>query len=150
MHYAELVQALALYTGIVPQERQKALREKISKGAFMRASMSTSIFVYEALLQEPEVYGRYVFEKVAERWGNMLFSGATSFWETDLGADDFERAGSLCHAWSCIPAYLYGAYALGVQPVEPGIWGQTQCAPSGICGAEGIFHTPGGILKVYN
>ena len=43
----------------------------------------------------------------------MLFAGATSFWETDAGAWDFERAGSLCHGWSAVPIYLYYRYVLG-------------------------------------
>jgi len=37
----------------------------------------------------------------------MLDAGATSFWETELGECDFDRAGSLCHAWSSMPVYYY-------------------------------------------
>ena len=40
----------------------------------------------------------------------MVFSGATSFWETELGADDFDGAGSLCHGWSAAPLYLLEKY----------------------------------------
>lgn len=149
VQYAELVQALALYTGIVPIERQKALRERIYKGKLVHASLATSIFVYEALLQEPETYGTSVFDEVAERWGKMLYNGATTFWETDNGAEDFERAGSLCHAWSCIPIYLYGAYALGIKPIAPGVWEQTDTVPCGIHNAEGRFCTPSGIIEVH-
>lgn len=50
----------------------------------------------------------------------MLYSGATSFWETELGQADFDYAGSLCHGWSAIPAYFFGAYMLGVKPLSPG------------------------------
>ena len=39
----------------------------------------------------------------------------------DEGAAAFDRAGSLCHAWSSIPLYLYGAYVLGVRPEKPGV-----------------------------
>ena len=46
----------------------------------------------------------------------MLFSGATSFWETAAGADDFGKAGSLCHGWSAIPIYFYYRYLLGIIP----------------------------------
>jgi hypothetical protein len=35
----------------------------------------------------------------------MLSCGATTFWETILGAEDFNGAGSLCHGWSAIPVY---------------------------------------------
>lgn len=146
---AELVQALALYTGIVPVGRQKRLRETLYKGGLVRASIATSIFVYEALLQEPEKYGAAVFEEVAGRWGRMLYHGATAFWESDDGADAFERAGSLCHAWSCVPVYLYGAYVLGVRPVEPGVWRKTTPVPGGISGAEGKLCSPEGILEIH-
>ena len=50
----------------------------------------------------------------------MLYHGATSFWETIKGADDFDKAGSLCHGWSAIPVYFYYAYILGIKPIEPG------------------------------
>lgn len=146
---AEFVQALALYAGIVPAKRQKRLREKLHKGGLVPASMATSIFVYEALLQEPEKYGVSVFEEIAERWGRMLYHGATAFWETDDGADAFDRAGSLCHGWSCVPVYLYGAYVLGVQPEEPGIWRRKASVLSGISEAEGKLCSPEGILEIH-
>lgn len=44
----------------------------------------------------------------------MLFEGATSFWETLNGSEDFKGAGSLCHGWSAIPVYLYLKYASGI------------------------------------
>jgi len=37
----------------------------------------------------------------------MLDRGATAFWETIKGADDFGGAGSLCHGWSALPIYYY-------------------------------------------
>jgi hypothetical protein len=37
----------------------------------------------------------------------MLKEGATSFWETLLGAADFGGAGSLCHGWTAIPVYMF-------------------------------------------
>lgn len=40
----------------------------------------------------------------------MLKRGADTFWETDKGADDFSRAGSLCHGWSAVPVYMFGKY----------------------------------------
>ena len=145
---AEFVQALALYTGSVPKKRQQMLRQKICQQEFLPSTMAASIFSYEALLQEPEIYGTAVFEKVAQRWGKMLYSGATTFWETDDGAQAFDRAGSLCHAWSCIPIYLFGAYVLGVRPEQPGIWKKYTGISSGIYNAKGILYTPHGVLEV--
>lgn len=82
----------------------------------MPVTLSCTIYKYEALLRRPEVHGRAVFADVARRWGGMLFAGATSLWETEKGAWDFDNAGSLCHGWSAVPVYLYYAYALGWHP----------------------------------
>ena len=77
---------------------------------FYPITLSHSIFKYEALLQDPEHYASLVFRTVAEDYGFMLRRGATSFWETVEGADAFSKAGSLCHGWSAVPAYLYLKY----------------------------------------
>ncbi len=148
VQYAELVQALALYAGAVPAGRQETLRGKLASGAFVPVSMSASIFKYEALLQQPEKYGPSVFEEVAGRWGAMLYQGATTFWETDQGAEDFDRAGSLCHAWSSVPVYLYGAYILGVRPERPGVWKAYEPVPSDIRAAGGRLYPPAGELEI--
>ncbi len=37
----------------------------------------------------------------------LLYNGATSFWETSDGESAFGNAGSLCHGWSAVPAYIY-------------------------------------------
>lgn len=60
------------------------------------------LFKYEALFSEKE----WVKENIADIWGDMLFKGATSFWETEKGGYDFENAGSLCHGWSALPVYF--------------------------------------------
>lgn len=146
--YAELTQALALYTDAVPEHRRDTLREKLASGTLVPISMSSSIFKYEALLQQPDRYGHAVFEQIAECWGGMLYRGATTFWETELGAEDFDRAGSLCHAWSSVPLYLYGAYLLGVRPEEPGVWKQHTPVPCSILQAAGTLHTPRGTMDV--
>ena len=57
----------------------------------------------------------YVLEDIRKKYGHMLKSGATSFWETQRGAWDFDSAGSLCHGWSTIPINIfhkYGKYVL--------------------------------------
>ena len=43
-------------------------------------------------------------------WGKMVFAGATTFWETEKGAADFDNAGSLCHGWSALPIYITQRY----------------------------------------
>ena len=39
--------------------------------------------------------------------GMMLTNGATSTWETIKGREDFLNAGSLCHAWTATPIYIF-------------------------------------------
>ena len=82
---------------------------KLKNSELLAVTPSHAVFKYEALLQKPE-YKQFVFDDIARVWGNMLYNGATTFWETDTGAAAFGNAGSLCHAWSATPAYLYMKY----------------------------------------
>ncbi|MBO5069502.1 MAG: hypothetical protein J6C37_03975, partial [Roseburia sp.] len=84
-------------------------------GNLIPCSISMSIYVYEALLKYPEKYGDYVLNEIECIWGKMLSAGADTFWETDLGADDFDMAGSMCHGWSAVPVYLFGKYFVGAK-----------------------------------
>ena len=114
-HFCELTQALLVCAGATDGARLDRALEALSsaQNGLVPVTLSCSIFKYEALMRRPEAYGRWVMEDVARIWGGMLFAGATSFWETDAGAWDFERAGSLCHGWSAVPIYLYYRYVLG-------------------------------------
>lgn len=147
-HYAELIQALALYTGSCPVDRARDLRGGLLEHRWIPVTLSYSIFRYEALLQEPKRYAKAVFHEVAQRWGRMLFQGAATFWETDKGLHDFDGAGSLCHGWSGIPIYLYGAYVLGIRPEQPGVWRQQPVIDTGICGACGTLLSPEGFVEI--
>ena len=98
-------------------------------------------FKYEALLTRQEDYFDWVFADIARIWGRMLYAGATSFWETEDGADAFDQAGSLCHGWSAMPVYFYYAYGLGVRPVKPG-FART------VFGNFGLPDTPEGMIHV--
>ena len=65
-------------------------------------------FVYDALLMTDRArYAPYVIDRLDRVYLEMLRHGATSFWETELGAADFGDAGSLCHGWSAAPVYYY-------------------------------------------
>ncbi len=81
---------------------------------------STSLFKYDALMTKREKYIDRITDEIAQVWGAMLFSGATSLWETSDGADAFRDAGSLCHAWSAVPVYLFYKYYMGFEPTSPG------------------------------
>lgn len=146
-HYGELTQALALYAGVCPTEQQGYVRQQLADKAndMVKISFSHSIFKYEALLQDVR-YAQYVLDDISDKWGGMLCQGATTFWETVVGAGDFADGGSLCHGWSAIPVYLYCAYYLGIKPVEPG-FEKVTCSPlmtefNRFCGTVPTPHGP--------
>lgn len=150
-HYAALTQSLALVAGVCPEPQAAALRARLAApdGGMVPITLSHSLFRYQALLQEPDRYGSFVFRQIADDWGGMLFAGATSFWETYEGGDAFERAGSLSHGWSATPIYFYYAYVLGVRPLAPGFreFEASPCA-AGLYAASGSVPTPYGPIEV--
>lgn len=115
VHACELTQALAVCCGAVPRARLEGVLRTLTGGMgadFYPVTLSHSIFKYEALLRLPARYGRLVFGQLADIFGGMLYRGATTFWETADGAAAFEKAGSLCHAWSAVPVYFMLRYCL--------------------------------------
>ncbi len=149
-HFAELTQSLAIVAGVCKGDKASLLRRRLisGDGAMIETTLSQSLYKFEAVLQEPEVYGNWVIDKIAKDWGMMLFNGATSFWETLNGADDFEKAGSLCHGWSGIPVYVYQAYLLGIKPVEPGFRVFSfSPLPNVVLRASGVVPTPSGPIS---
>ena len=149
-HACELTQALALLAGVAPSAVAGSLLQRLSaKSDWVETTLSQSLYKYEALLGDGDSHSRAVFAAVSAEWGAMLFKGATSFWETRLGGEDFAGGGSQCHGWSATPAYLFGAYALGVRPLEPG-FAAFRVAPleSGLDSASGAVPTPHGPIVV--
>ena len=68
-------------------------------------TLSMTAFVYDALLLFGDKYKNMILEDIKTRYSAMLAAGATTFWETEKGWEDFGGAGSLCHGWSAIPVY---------------------------------------------
>lgn len=150
-HFAELTQALAILAGVVPSGEEDALRERLSRDSngLVPCTLSHSLYRYEALLTDKERYAARVFDLISRDWGFMLAQGATSFWETIDGARAFSDAGSLCHGWSGIPAWFYGAYVLGVKPTAPGFSTYAMDPVRGVFdSARGVVPTPSGPLQV--
>ena len=113
LHYAELVQALALWTGLAPEGLAEELRAKLADpgNPFTKVTLSHYIYKLDALMMEPEKYYMCVEKHIMDVWGSMVLEGATSFWETIDGGDAFSKAGSLCHGWSAVPVYFWHKYA---------------------------------------
>ncbi len=106
-HYSELTNSLAV---LVSGERERAARaaELLSGPSFLgKITLNHSIFKFEALLHaDKERYAACVLGEIRAVWGKMLDEGATTFYEEAAGEKAFNRAGSLSHGWSAVPAYI--------------------------------------------
>ncbi len=147
---AELTQALALWCGAAPQETAVKLRERLASdtNGWTPMTLSSFIFYIDALMAEPDKYAQHILEIILDRWGHMLYNGATSFWETKLGGDDFDKAGSLCHGWSAVPVYFLGRYILGIRPDEPGFSKYTVQSYKGIDRINAVIPSPSGEIVI--
>ena len=100
--YGQLGNALAILAGL----GDASLAKKVAEcDGLTPATLSMKPFVYDALLTVKGEYEDFIISDIKRVWGRMLDCGATSFWETELGWEDFDKAGSLCHAWSAAPVY---------------------------------------------
>ena len=106
--YPELVQALSVLAGVCtdPHTKESILRRLVEGEFYPPATLSHRIYCYQALITIPNMK-KDIIRDVDTRWFKMLTSGATSFWETEKGSDDFKYAGSLCHGWSAVPIWAY-------------------------------------------
>ncbi len=116
----ELTQAICIYAGACPEKNMKKALSRLTDGTMVPVTLAYSIFKYESLLKYSGKYGAWVRNDIEMQWGSMLTRGGTTFFETIKAGDDFDRAGSLCHGWSAVPAYLYFAYGAGIQPKSIG------------------------------
>ena len=106
IHKCKLCQIMALCSGIA--KRPKRLRKTITTDdTLIPITLSSKVFEYEALEPDIKKYGNYILNDIRKIWGNMVFEGADTFYETIKGSDDFQGAGSLCHGWSSAPIYGY-------------------------------------------
>ena len=69
-------------------------------------SLSLKCFVYDALLKtDKEKYKSFVLNDIRKTYKPMIKTGTV--WETVIGKEDFDGAGSLCHGWSSMPIYYF-------------------------------------------
>ncbi len=146
--YSVLVQALALLAGCCRSDWKADLRRKLLQPdeRFIAPTLSQSLYVLEASIQGSEEVDA-AFDYISELWGQMVSQGATTCWETIDGAGAFSGAGSLCHGWSAVPPYFYGAYLLGVRPIKPG-FAEFEVGPGVRSGVSGHIPTPHGPIQI--
>ncbi len=113
-HYSELTNSLFVVAGVPNEKQTDFILDKLAQNenGMVKISASHSIFKYDAMLVRGEKYRNVIIHEVEERYTRMLRAGATSFWETDHGSEDFDRAGSLCHGWSSVPIYVFERFGL--------------------------------------
>lgn len=145
--FAQLTQALAVCADVCGEDLIDRVLPHLTGGGMVPVTLSYSVFQFDALMRRPETYAKWVFDHIADDWGHMLYREATTFWETLVGAPDFDNAGSLCHGWSAVPVYVYFAYGLGVTPTAPG-FAEYRVAPvdSGLYELSGRLLTADGRL----
>ena len=113
--FSQLANALCVLCGACPRERLDGIAKKLAYGYenWVENTLSMNIYRFDALLlADKEKYAEVVLQEIDKTYETMLQEGATSFWETLKGAEDFDGAGSLCHGWSALPIYYY--HILGV------------------------------------
>ena len=99
--------SLAILIGLGGKEIAEKL--KIGEG-IVPVTLSMNTFFYDALLKVDYENADFILEDIKKKYGMMLDAGATTFWETELGAEDFGGAGSLCHGWSAMPVYYLNIF----------------------------------------
>ena len=106
---SQLANAFAILCKAADRDTAISVCKKIiSRNDMVPASLSMKAFLYDALLQtDRQTYMDWVLDDIDLTYSYMLDQGATTFWETLKGAEDFENAGSLCHGWSAIPVIYY-------------------------------------------
>ncbi len=113
--YAVLTQSLAMLCGAGREvDTARMLRVMATNGkdnadlTVFPNTLSMNAFRFDALLATDRAkYAPIILDELDRDYLYMLREGATTFWETIVGADDFADAGSLCHGWSALPVYYY-------------------------------------------
>ncbi|MBR6411452.1 MAG: family 78 glycoside hydrolase catalytic domain [Clostridia bacterium] len=107
--FSILGNALAVLAGIGDRKTLETALERTDLVVPITLSMRT--FLYEAIRKtDRKNAGQRILADIRRVYGRMLDAGATTFWETELGAEDFGGAGSLCHGWSALPVYYLVKY----------------------------------------
>lgn len=110
-NYHEFTQALFLYTGATDKKQTENVTRALIYGNpdLVPVTLAGLSFKYDGILKYTDDK-QFVLNDICEKFGKMIYGGATSFWETELGEADFGNAGSLCHGWSAVPCYVLDKY----------------------------------------
>jgi hypothetical protein len=147
--YHEHIQTLMLFHDLVPENKRQKVLQSLWSGALTGLSFSALPYLPGAVMAQDEASRKQCDEKISSLFERLILQNATSLWETPEGGNAFRYAGSLCHAWSSLPAYFNMRYILGVRPLEPG-FRKVEIKPW--CGrlyeASGELQSPQGRISV--
>ena len=100
--------SLAILAGVPDAQTARVIGDHLTDGSLTECSLAMKILQYDALLSvDAKAYRAFILADICKNYTPMLESGSTTVWETVVGADDFDGAGSLCHGWSAIPIVIY-------------------------------------------
>ena len=151
----QLANADAILYGFAPKDRIPALLAKMTDATrletndashgprqdIVQAQTYGMFFVLNVLAHQGDASQvRDIIEKL---WGPMAAAGNDTFWE------NFNKSGTLCHAWSAAPTYFLTTLILGVRPVRPGYLEYKMAPhPAGLEWAKGTVPTVHGSIRV--
>ena len=104
----------------MPEEKKARLLSRFHSGTLRGIDLSGLCYLVRGLMECGPEGRAFLTETLRGIFEPIVYSGATSLWETRHGSVDFNGAGSLCHAWSSVMPYFCGHCLLGVTPLEPG------------------------------
>ena len=146
----EHMQAVFLANGLVPEEKKALLLEELKSKRLRGIDLSGLGYLVRGLMECGPAARAFLTETLRGIFEPIVYSGATSLWETRHAGDDFNGAGSLCHGWSSIMPYFCGSRLLGVTPLEPGF---RRFSVKPYCGdlhqASGEIPTQHGKIRVF-
>ncbi len=147
--YYEHIQVIMLSEGIVPEEKKEPVLRALQQKELCPVSLSALFYQINGLMECGVDGRRFLTGYMNSTFEPIVFSGATSLWETCNGEADFDGAASLCHAWSSAMPYFCGSRILGVRPLEPGfLTFEIKPYYAGLTHAEGDVPTPYGKIHI--
>ncbi len=108
----ELVNSLGVLSGICSDMEESYILSCLANNQLECCSLSMKCFKYDALMRKKEKYADTILNEIRSTYLKMAETTGT-VWETALGEEDFDGAGSLCHGWSATPIYYYNKLLLG-------------------------------------
>jgi alpha-L-rhamnosidase len=147
--YYECIQAMMLYHGIVPENKTAGLINNILNEKYIQMMPGSLFYLAEALFKYGSKARMGAWALILKRLYPMLNNGGDTLWEMCDGSEAFNLAGSLCHGWSALPAWLCHSWLLGIRPLEPGFQKFTVSPFSGnLTQANGEVVTHSGRISV--